>query len=107
MYTGNEGRILSKEEVKTGVDNEALLHAEDPDYLKFEFIGRDIYEQLLSLPGCVGLRNYIMNDNRRGVALVPVDSDGKPIPTEELGGLKDGAPGAGGGGGVKCPTSCG
>lgn len=108
MYTGTEGRILSKEEVVNGVHNHALLHSEDDDYLKFEFIGKEIFDKLLSVHGCVGLRSYRLTDGSGGTALVPVDANGNELPVDENNGLKDGPPQqGGGGGGVKCPPSCG
>lgn len=108
MYTGNEGRILSKEEVANGVNNHALLHSGDSDYLKFEFIGKEIFERLLSVHGCVGLRTYPLNDGTGGVVHIPVDAKGNELPVDENNGLKDGPPQQGGGGsGVRCPPSCG
>ena len=110
VYTGKEGEIATKQEIRESVRLYTELHGEDEDYTKYEVFGKETIMKL-AVPGAVAMRIYNgWRDGQTCVLLVPVDKDGKELSVPMFqGGLKD--PGDDGGGvkggdGPRCPSSC-
>lgn len=71
-FTGAEGGPI---EITTAASWTANYRAEHPDEIKAYFLGKNIIQQILNQPGCMGIRIYYGQDTAGVPKLVLVGAD--------------------------------
>lgn len=76
---GNEGGAISKQTAEAWINN--FRSKAQPKEVTAHLFGREIIEQVLAQPGCVGIRIYYALDNNGAKQLIiyGVDKDGNGI----------------------------
>ncbi len=96
QYTGNENHVITLDQAVKYVQNFKNFPAAPT--IKSLYFGKNIFDKILSQPGCVGIRCYYgkADDGTSNLVLVGVDGGGNDITSGILGDI-----------GWPCPPFCG
>lgn len=77
-YSGKEGRFISLSNSKKWVAN---FQQNNPGHTHAFYFGRELFENILIEPGCVGIRVYYAEDDQRNpkMVVIGVDKQGNNI----------------------------
>lgn len=82
-YSGKEGRFISPNNSKKWVAN---FQKNNPGHTHAFYFGRELFENILNEPGCVGIRVYYAQDDAKNpkMVLMGVDRQGNNITKKQL-----------------------